>query len=194
MGGNLVFELAEWLKDQGDDVVYTEQKVDLIIVKEHKPDIIISYNYRYLLPPEIIEYPGYGCINLHVSLLPWNRGAYPNVWSFLEDTPKGVTIHYIDEGIDTGNIIIQKEVFLDENKETLKSSYEVLHREIQVLFKENWYKIKNNELNSSPQVGRGSIHFKKEFVIFESFLWKGWDTPVWQFKEEYNKCRLKAQA
>ena len=60
------------------------------------------------------------------------------MWSFLEDTPKGVTIHYIDEGIDTGDIIVQKEVFIDEDKETLKSSYEILNKEIQALFKENW--------------------------------------------------------
>jgi len=47
LGGNFAFELAEWLKDKGDDVVYTEQKVDLNMVKAHKPDMIISYNYKY---------------------------------------------------------------------------------------------------------------------------------------------------
>ena len=187
LGGNLAFELAEWLKNQGDDVVYTEQKLDLNMVKEHKPDMIISYNYKYLLTSEIIKYPESGCINLHISLLPWNRGAHPNVWSFLEDTPKGVTIHYIDEGIDTGNIIIQKEIFIDENKETLQSSYKILHREIQALFKENWKKIKNNELIPQPQEAGGSIHFKKEFAMFEPFIkQKGWNIPVRQFKERYN--------
>lgn len=153
MGGNLAFELAEWLKNQGDDVVHTGQKVDLNMVKEHKPDMIISHNYKYLLTSEIIKYPKYGCINLHISLLPWNRGAYPNVWSFLMDTPKGVTIHYIDEGIDTGDIIIQKEVFIDEEKETIKSSYEILHREIQCLFKENWGKIKTGTIKAKEQTG-----------------------------------------
>lgn len=147
------------------------------MVKEHRHDMIISYNYKYLLTSEIIKYPKYGCINLHISLLPWNRGAHPNVWSFLEDTPKGVTIHYIDEGIDTGKIIIQKEIFIDENKETLQSSYEILHREIQELFKENWKKIKNNELTPKPQVW-GGIHFKKEFVRLELFVRKGWDIPI----------------
>lgn len=187
LGGNLAFELAEWLKVLGDDVVYTEQKADLNMVKEHKPDMIISYNYKYLLTSEIIKYPEYGCINLHISLLPWNRGAHPNVWSFLEDTPKGVTIHCIDEGIDTGNIIIQKEIFIDENKETLQSSYEILHREIQALFKENWKKIKNNELIPQPQKAGGSIHFKKEFAEFEQCIQKGWDIPIREFKIQYDK-------
>jgi hypothetical protein len=48
---------------------------------------------------------------------------------------------------------VQKEVFIDEDKETLKSSYEILHKEIQALFKENWVKIRNNELTPKPQGG-----------------------------------------
>lgn len=171
LGGNLAFELAEWLKVQGDDVVYTEQKVDLNMVKEHKPDMIISYNYKYLLTSEIIKYPEYGCINLHISLLPWNRGYHPNVWSFLEDTPKGVTIHHIDGGIDTGNIIIQKEIFIDENKETLQSSYEILHKEIQTLFKENWNKIRNRKINPITQAG-GGVSTTVEGVSDSSLLSK----------------------
>ena len=70
---------------------------------------------------------------MHISLLPWNRGYHPNIWSFLEDTPKGVTIHYINEGIDTGDIIVQKEIVIDEDKETLKSSYEILHEKDTVI-------------------------------------------------------------
>ena len=53
------------------------------------------------------------------------EGQDPNLWSFIEDTPKGVTIHEIDEGIDTGDIIFQKEIVLNSN-ETLASSYEKL--------------------------------------------------------------------
>jgi len=90
-------------------------------------------------------------INLHISLLLWNRGAYPNVWSFLEDTPKGVTIYIIDEGVDTGSILAQKEIYIDENIETLRSSYEKLHREIQALFREKWADIKNRSVKKIPQ-------------------------------------------
>ena len=54
-------------------------------------------------------------------------------------------------------IIIQKEVYIDEDKETLKSSYEILHREIQALFKENWNKIKNSEIAPQKQTGRGAL-------------------------------------
>ncbi len=61
-------------------------------------------------------------INLHISFLPWNRGAHPNFWSFYDDTPKGVTIHLIDEGIDTGAIIYQKEITFDRNEKTFESN------------------------------------------------------------------------
>jgi len=74
---------------------------------------------------------GNRAINLHPSLLPWNRGAHSNFWSFLEDTPKGVTIHIIDEGIDTGDILLQKKIKFDQSKETLRSSYGRLQQELQ---------------------------------------------------------------
>lgn len=149
--------LADWLKSQGEEVIYKEDKVNLKEIKELSHDYIISYNYKYIISKEIIDCVKGKAINLHSSFLPYNRGSHPNVWSFLEDTPKGVTIHYIDEGIDTGDIIIQKEVFIDENKETLKNSYEILHREIQTLFKENWNKIKNGEIAPQKQMWGGEL-------------------------------------
>ena len=69
---------------------------NLQFVKKINPNFIISYNYRFIFKQEIVNYVKNNIINLNISLLPWNRGAYPNVWSFLEDAPKGVTIHIID--------------------------------------------------------------------------------------------------
>lgn len=191
LGGNLVSDLGDWLRSQGEEVVYREDKISIEEAKEINPDFIISYNYKYIILKEVIDCVKGKAVNLHISLLPYNRGYHPNVWSFLEDTPKGVTIHYIDEGIDTGDIIIQKEVFIDENKETLKSSYEILHREIQALFKENWDKIKKGKLMHQPQTRGGDIHFKREFSMFEPFIReKGWDTTIRELKEQYNRSRL----
>ncbi|MEP9411504.1 MAG: UDP-4-amino-4,6-dideoxy-N-acetyl-beta-L-altrosamine N-acetyltransferase [Candidatus Brocadia sp.] len=155
LGGNLARTLTDWLVEQGDDVIYREDKVIINDIKQINPDFIISYNYKHIIPKEIIDYVNGKAINLHISYLPYNRGSYPNVWSFLEDTPKGVTIHYINEGIDTGDVIVQKEVFINEEKETLKSSYEILHREIQELFKENWEKIKTGAIKPKKQTGGG---------------------------------------
>lgn len=162
LGGNLAKCLADWLQEQGEEVVYKEDKMSITEVKEISPEMIVSYNYKYIISKEVLDAVNGKAINLHISYLPWNKGAYPNIWSFLEDTPKAITIHYLDEGIDTGDIIIQKEVQIDEEKETLKSSYEILHKEIQTLFKENWSRIKNNKIVPEPQMGGG-------YTLRESF-------------------------
>lgn len=97
--------------------------------------------------------------NLHISLLPYNREASPNFFSFIENTSKGVTIHQIDEGLDTGPILAQKELFFDESKETFASGYEKLILEIQMLFKENWSSIsdKNYQLYAQTQERRSIL-------------------------------------
>ena len=73
-------------------------------------------------------------LNLHISYLPFNKGAHPNFWSFAENTPSGVTIHKINKKIDSGNIIYQKilDFELNKNKKklTFKDTYSVLISEI----------------------------------------------------------------
>ena len=73
-------------------------------------DLIISFGYKYIIPNEIIV-ASCPIVNLHISYLPFNRGSHPNFWSHFDDTPSGVTIHLIDEGIDTGPYLFQKRVF-----------------------------------------------------------------------------------
>ena len=75
-----------------------------------KPDLFLSINFRYILKPDVILLPKYGCINLHFGYLPWNRGVFADAWSIIEDSPAGVTYHLIDSGIDTGAIISQRKV------------------------------------------------------------------------------------
>lgn len=186
LGGNLAKTLAEWMESQGNEIIYREDKVTTDDVKKASPDFIVTYNYIYIIPKEMIDFVHGKAINLHIAYLPFNKGSHPNIWSFLEDTPKGVTIHHIDEGIDTGAIIVQKEVFIDEDKETLKSSYEILQGEIQTLFKENWSKIKNSEIVQKKQTGEGSLHYKRDSIKFEPLLKeKGWDTPIKGLKLQY---------
>lgn len=114
-------------------------------------DFIISFGYRYIISKDIIDIFPNKIINLHISLLPYNRGADPNLWSYLEDTPKGVTIHYIDENLDTGNIIVQKEIKDNIQHDTLKTSYDRLINEIIILFENNIDNILNGNIKSFPQ-------------------------------------------
>jgi methionyl-tRNA formyltransferase len=186
LGGNLAPALAAWLREQGEEVLYTEEKIDPAFVTQYTPDIIVSYNYRHILKADVLSIPPRGTINLHSSYLPWNKGAHPNVWSFLEDTPKGVTIHFIDEGVDTGDILLQKELVFAEEKETLKSSYEKLHQEMQQLFKDNWEALKNGEIRPLPQTASGTLHYSRDSEQFAPLIQaQGWDTPVAALKESF---------
>ena len=147
--------LLNWLRNRGENVIHTADEITIDFIKQNKIIFLISYNYQYIFKKEILNKFLNKAINLHISYLPWNRGADPNFWSFMKDTPKGVTIHYLDEGIDTGDIICQKKVIFDPEKETLASSYQYLQTEIQELFKQYWEKIKLGRCPRIKQSGRG---------------------------------------
>jgi methionyl-tRNA formyltransferase len=71
-----------------------------------RPDVIFVWSYPMILSRELIEIPPLGCINLHMGLLPQYRGVNGLKWALLNgETQTGVTLHYIDEGIDTGDMI-----------------------------------------------------------------------------------------
>jgi methionyl-tRNA formyltransferase len=182
-----------WLKQQGEDVHSTLDKITVDYVLENKFNFLISYGYRFILKKEILDLFPNRAINLHISYLPYNRGADPNFWSFIDGTPKGVTIHYLDEGVDTGDIIVQKEVVFDSlESETLASSYQKLHIEIQNLFFQNWEAIKNQKCSRRPQVGNGTVHKKKDKEALLHLIEKdGWDTKL-SVLVEYGK-KLKMQ-
>lgn len=116
-------------------------------IKKLVPDIGISAFFGYILKPEFLEIFPRGVINLHPSYLPFNRGSNPNVWSIIEGTPAGVTLHYIDEGIDTGPIIAQEEVLV-EPIDTGETLYCKLERASLDLFKAHWSEIQRD--NVSP--------------------------------------------
>ena len=75
-------------------------------IKEVNPDIIITCAYGQIIPKEVLDIPKYGCINVHASLLPYLRGGAPLNHAIIDGYEKtGVTIMYMDEGMDTGDII-----------------------------------------------------------------------------------------
>ncbi|MCQ2455313.1 MAG: methionyl-tRNA formyltransferase [Clostridia bacterium] len=98
----------------------------LKILKELDPDVIVVVAYGKILPKEILEFPKYGCINGHASILPRHRGASPIQWAIVSgDKKTGVTIMYMDEGMDTGDIIGISETDIGEN-ETAEELFERL--------------------------------------------------------------------
>lgn len=181
--------VIEWLakRPECDELVVRGEKLSLADMLAICPDSVISYGYRHIIAAEVLAARADRFINMHIAYLPFNRGADPNAWSFLDNTPKGVSIHLIDSGVDTGRILAQKEVEFDEKVETLAHTYSVLHSEIQALFYENWDAIRTGALKGVPQTGEGTFHFASAFAAIKEALLgaEGWGVSIAVFKDRY---------
>lgn len=86
-------------------------------IKNLDPDVICVVAYGKILPKEFLEIPKYGCINVHPSLLPKYRGSTPIQTAIINgDKTTGVTTMYMDEGLDSGDIILQEEIEIKDNE------------------------------------------------------------------------------
>ncbi len=183
LGNKDTFHIATFIESMDDVVVCKDDKVSLDLLKSESFDFIISYGYSFILKEDIIQAYKGKAINLHISYLPWNRGMSPNFWSFLEGTPKGVTIHYLDEGIDTGDIIIQWRIVFNDS-ETLRTSNAILHKAMVNMFKYHWLRIRDGKSFVRKQVGVGSYHTPKEMEAYQHLMPDSWDTPVKNFAKQ----------
>lgn len=105
-------EVKEYALSKGLKVYQPESLKDesfLPVLQEYKPDVIVVVAYGKLLPKYILDFPQYGCVNVHGSLLPKYRGSAPVQWSVINgDGITGVTTMFMNEGMDTGDILLQK--------------------------------------------------------------------------------------
>lgn len=131
------------------------------LLAKYNPDIIVVVAYGKILPINVIDYPKYGCVNLHVSLLPKYRGAAPMQRAIMEgETETGVTVMYMAEGLDTGDIIsVEKFPILPED------DFEAIHdRSAEVggkLLSETIEKIYNGTADRIPQDDSLACYAKK---------------------------------
>lgn len=94
-----------------------ENKEIVDILKDINPDVICVVAYGKIIPKEILEIPKYGCVNVHPSLLPQYRGSAPIQWAILNgDKETGVTTMYLDEGMDSGDIILRTKTPIDKDE------------------------------------------------------------------------------
>ena len=135
---------------------------DVSQLENLKPDLILVVFWKYMLPENVFNLPPLGCINFHLSYLPYNRGKKPNVWPFIENTPAGVSLHYIDKGIDSGEIIARRRVDV-ELYDTAKSLYEKLILAFPPLFEETWPLIKKGSLQGIDKEVDGTFHLDSDF-------------------------------
>lgn len=115
------------------------------------PDAIVVTAYGKILPSEILRLPRLGCINVHASLLPKYRGAAPVQWALMNgESETGVTIMLMDEGMDTGDILLQQKVPILDN-DNFGSLYDRLSRLGAELLIETLQRLQSNRLERLPQ-------------------------------------------
>lgn len=154
-------ELFKWIEGENHIIVYCTEKLDVQWCREQHFDLTVSYTIRYILTHDILTALHNNVVNIHNSYLPWNRGADPNIWSIVDGTPRGVTIHYMDTRLDQGYIIAQKLVKKKEG-ETLRSSYENLDKAAKELFKEAFAYYEYWPQMKKYPLGIGTYHSLKD--------------------------------
>ncbi len=154
------FRTPATLAKRHDIPVFTPENVKeekwVNIVRNFQPDVIFSFYYRKMIPKSMLEIPRTGAFNLHGSLLPQYRGRCPVNWVIIAGEPKtGVTLHYMVEKPDAGDIVAQKEVPIDFNDDVL-SVYRKLVLASGELMRDILPKIKDGTFARYAQTGSSS--------------------------------------
>lgn len=172
--------LFQWLQETGQETILCSARLTKEFSQQQTFDLVVSYTYRYLIPEEILQIFRFNVVNLHNSFLPWNRGADPNLWSILDNSPRGVTLHYVSPSLDKGDIIVQRLVPLSL-KDTLKTSYDALDQAAKEQFREafQWYEFWP-QMRKKP-LGLGSYHSVKDGEFLHQVI-TTYDTPVEKFR------------
>lgn len=141
-------------------------------IREDKPDIIISGYFDQIIKKDLIKIPSFGILNIHLSMLPEYRGVKPVFWVLKNNECKtGITIHIVEEGLDTGDIVIQKEINIlsTDSVDSLTKRMSIIGGEILQIAIENIrlnrLEFKKQDLDSSSYYSqptkRDLAHFKK---------------------------------
>jgi methionyl-tRNA formyltransferase len=127
------------------------EKEELLKILSLQPDLVVTAAFGQILPKELLEAPKYGCINVHASLLPELRGGAPIHYALLQGKEKtGITIMYMAEKLDAGDILTQAElpILEDDNVGTLHEKLSEIGAQ---LLSETLPKLLNGELTAIPQ-------------------------------------------
>ena len=142
-------------------------KNDYEKLTEGKIDLIVTCAYGQIIPKEVLNLPKYGCINVHASILPKYRGSAPIQWAIINgDKETGVTIMYMDEGMDTGDIISISKMAITsyDNVGTMHDKLSILgaqalEKELKSIFDGSAIRIKQgNDWTLAPMIKREDEH------------------------------------
>lgn len=182
-----------------------KSKKSLNILKGLNLDLIFSFQYDQIINQKIIDIPKLGAINLHFSPLPKYRGVSPIAWALINGEKEfGVTLHYMDPGVDTGDIISQKnfEIGSIKNARELYNKCEDIGK---TLFKDSLEKLSNGNNKRSPQENTKAIYYPNGSINFEdceidfkkstymlynwirAFIFPPFQYPVFQYEKQWKK-------
>ena len=142
-------------------------KNDYEKLTEEKIDLIVTCAYGQIIPKEVLNLPKYGCVNVHASILPKYRGSAPIQWAIINgDKETGVTIMYMDEGMDTGDIISISKIAIssEDNVGTMHDKLSILgaqtlEKELESIFDGSVIRIKQGDnWTLAPMIKRENEH------------------------------------
>ena len=129
-------------------------------LRQMEPDAIVVVAFGQILPKSILEIPRYGCVNIHASLLPKYRGAAPIQWAVIDgERESGVTTMFMNEGLDTGDMLEKEAVTLDP-KETGGSLHDKLSAIGGGLILSTLKGLEDGTLKGTPQTDEGTCYAK----------------------------------
>jgi hypothetical protein len=171
----------------GDHVVTVSESgvaVTPTFLRQNRIDLVICFGYGRILHRDVLR--RVVGINVHPGYLPYNRGPNPNLWAILDGTPRGVTIHYIDPGVDTGDIIAQRPVPLpEEGVVTLQSTFNQLVEEGVALFAKTWPEIRAGRNQRIRQPDGGTAYtFAAQAPLAALFEPEGLALPIEEFRRQ----------
>ncbi|WP_027186544.1 GNAT family N-acetyltransferase [Desulfovibrio inopinatus] len=172
--------IHDFLSSQCDSLDVSSDVLVLDDLIKKNIDYMVCHGYPHILRPEVTQAFHRRIINLHNTYLPWGRGMMGNVWSYFEDAPKGVSLHFIDAGVDSGEIIHRRSIPLGLD-ETLQSSWNILMDALEELFIAQWPTIVSGQflpVSQSSLRELGSYHDRSMSKAFMELLPEKWKTPV----------------
>jgi methionyl-tRNA formyltransferase len=145
---------------QGQNI---NHKKVLKTLRRLEPDVALLMNFGYIVQSPFIRLFPAGAINLHTSYLPYHRGQYPNVWSIVEKSPAGISLHQVDAGVDTGPILARCLVPV-QITDTGKTLFEKLEVGPIDFFKQVWPLIRQGKIKAKPQRARSGCSHRSRDV------------------------------
>lgn len=141
------------------------------------PDVILSYNYRHIVVPDVLCQPRLGAWNLHPGVLPFGRGAHPVFWALAEDGLVGGTVHAMTAGLDKGPVL--GSFVVTPELETVRLLYDRVHVMMGDLFWSRWWpRITAGSPRLISQPDTGICHRAADIERYWPRLLDGWDTAV----------------